>query len=246
MAKAAAPQLAKVIPFALTSPSQFRPEAPPELTSDRYAEDFNEILAAGGANSGKRMPEQSETALFHGLNPNVFWTTNLRAFVSSRSLNTADSARLYAMLYVSIADAVIACWDAKFHYNFWRPVTAIRSAETDGNPATNADLAWLPLVTTPPHPEYPAAHSCVAASVAEVLHSYFGTTKLDMSFASTAERPTPKVHFYATGDDLVKEIADARVFGGIYFRTSTVQGEVIGRQVGRWITSKYFRPRRTP
>ena len=143
------------------------------------------------------------------------------------------------MLYVAMTDAVIGCWDSKYHYNSWRPVTAIPAADTDDNPATEADAAWTPLANTPPHPEYPAAHGCAAGAVAEALNAFYGTKKLRMTLTSTVAGSVP--HVFKSTDDLVKEIIAARVYGGMHFPTSVRHGAELGRNVGKWTAKNYFR-----
>lgn len=234
------PWLAKVTPFALQRPSQFRAYGPPDVSSAHYAADFNTVQSLGALNSTERTAEQTEIGRFHTENPTTFWTRNLRDFAATRALSVDKSARLFAMLYVAFADSSIACWDSKYYFNFWRPVTAITAAATDDNPATQADAAWVPLANTPPHPEYPAAHGCVAGAVAETLRQFFGTKHLDMIFTSTVPGSIP--HTYEKTDDLVEEVQVARIYGGMHFPTSTVHGAIVGRQVGRYIAKNYFEP----
>lgn len=234
------PWLAKVKPFALKSPSQFRAYGPPDLTSAAYAADFNAVKSLGSLNSTERTDEETEIGRFHTENPTVFWARNLREFAATKQLDIDESARLFAMLFVGFADATIACWDSKYHFNRWRPITAIAAAASDDNAATEADATWVPLANTPPHPEYPAAHGCVSGAVAEILRQFFGTKEIPMTFTSTVPGSVP--HAFQRTDDLVAEVLAARVYGGMHFPTSNVHGAVMGRQVGRWIAKNYFRP----
>lgn len=234
------PWLAKVKPFALKSPSQFRAYGPPDVTSAHYAVDFNAVKSLGSLNSAERTAEETEIGRFHTENPTVFWARNLRDFAATKHLGIAESARLFATLFVGFGDATIACWDSKYDFNSWRPVTAIAAAATDDNAATEADATWVPLANTPPHPEYPAAHGCVTGAVAEILRRFFGTKYVPMTFTSTVPGSVP--HAYQSTDDLVAEVLAARVYGGMHFPTSNVHGAVMGRQVGRWIAKNYFRP----
>jgi len=229
-----------ITPFALKRASQFRAYGPPDLTSARYAADLAEVRKMGAAEGSKRTATQSEIARFHTENPNVFWIRNLRETYATHDMPLVDRARLYALMNVAHADAVIACFDSKYHYNFWRPVTAIQNADTDDNADTTADAAWLPYMVTPPHPEYPAAHGCVAGATAETLQRFFGTKNLGFTFTSTVPDTVP--HFYATTDALVKEIVDARVYGGMHYRTSVLAGVDLGRRVARWVYNTQFRP----
>jgi hypothetical protein len=225
-------------PFTMTSASQFRADGPPDLGSATYAEDLNEVKAWGGAVSALRTPEQSEIARFHTEPPPAFWTRNLRQF-SSNDHSLADNARLMAMMWVTHADLTVACFESKYHYNFWRPRAAIPAAATDGNDATDADSGWLPFVPTPNHPEYPAAHACTAGGTAEVLKAFYGSKKLSFNFTSTV---TGLTHHFDSTDDMVKELQVARIYGGMHFRTSAVHGRVLGMKVGKWVTTNYFQP----
>jgi len=223
-------------PFALQSVDQFRPGPPPALTSDLYATDFNEVKAYGGAVSALRTPEQLEIARFNTESPAVQAPRNVRRLATSQE-TLAENARLLAMLTVAYADASLACFDAKYHYLFWRPQTAIPLADTDGNPATVADPAWLPVVPTPNHPEYPAAHGCAIASIAETLRGFFGTKRIGFEWDSTVTGTTRQ---YATTDDFVREAIDARVYGGMHFRNSAETGSQIGRKTAQWMMRDHF------
>jgi hypothetical protein len=236
----AAPYLAFVTPFALQRPDQFRAYGPPDLTSAQYAADFNKVRQLGALNSTRRTASQTEIGRFHTEPPPVFWARNLRGVAASSPLDTAQSARLFAILYVALADSGIACWDSKYYFNSWRPVTAIPAADTDGNSATGPDAAWTPLANTPGHPEYPAAHGCSAGSVAEALNAFYGTKDVRMTFTSTVAGSVP--HVYECTDDLVNEIIAARVYGGMHFPTSVHHGAELGRNAGKWMAKNYFRP----
>jgi hypothetical protein len=176
--------------------------------------------------------------MFHTENPTTFWARNLRDLAISKGLDTVDSARLFAMAFVGFGDAAIACWDSKYYFNSWRPVTAIASADADGNDATTADPAWLPLANTPPHPEYPAAHGCVSTEITDTLRRFFGTRYLNITLTSTVPGSIPHV-FHCT-DDIIEEVKMARVWGGMHFPTSTVHGARIGHEVADWIADHYF------
>jgi hypothetical protein len=229
-----------ITPFGLTRASQFRAYGPPDLTSARYASDVAEVKRMGVAVGSKRTAWQSEIARFHTENPNVFWIRNLRETFATHDMKLVERARLYALMNVAHADAVIACFDSKYYFNFWRPVTAIQSADSDENPDTVADPSWLPYMVTPPHPEYPAAHGCVAGATAEILQRFFGTKNLGFTFTSTVPDTVP--HYYPTTDALVKEIVDARVFGGMHYRNSGLAGVDLGRRVARWVYLSRFQP----
>jgi hypothetical protein len=238
-APAATPWLAVMRPFAIDSPSQFRADGPPALGSLQYAEDFNETKTMGGLNSTTRTAEQSTLARFYLDVTTLQEAQALRGLVTDKNLSTADSARLYAQLYVSVSDALIAGWDSKLHYGFWRPITAIRNADTDGNPDTEADAAWAPLTATPAHPEYPSAHAFISNAYTETLRAFFGTKKLNITLASVTTGTTMQ---YNSTDDIDKDITDARIYAGFHFRTACVHGAVIGKKVAKFVAKNYFLP----
>ena len=227
-----------VRPLTLQSTNQFRADGPPPLTSVEYAADVNETRSLGAANSTVRTVEQTEIARFHTEPPPVFWSRNLRIFATA-DRGVAENARTMAALWAAHADATLACFESKYHFDFWRPISAIQLADTDGNAATDADLSWTAVVPTPNHPEYPAAHSCVTGATAEVLQQVFGTKKLSFDWTSTV---TWMTHHFDSTDDLGKEIQLARIAGGMHFRTSTVHGEVLGMKVGKWVLRNRFQP----
>jgi hypothetical protein len=233
------PWIAQMKPFTLISPSQFRADGPPHLTSAQWAEDFNEVKAMGALNDSERTTNQTEIGRFYQENPAAQLIRNFRNFAAAQPLSLADRARLLAALHITTADAVIACFDSKYFFNFWRPVTAIRAADTDDNEATEPDPGWLSLVPTPNHPEYPAAHGVVSTAYAEALRHFFGTKKVTITLTSTI---TGTAHAFHSTDDIIKEIIVARVYGGMHYRTSGVHGSVIGKNVAHWGAKHYFQP----
>jgi len=225
-------------PFVLTSNAQFRAPGPPALTSTAYAADVNETKSLGSATSTTRTAEQTETARFHTEPPPNFWPRNMRNFaMTARSL--PEQARLMAMIWVAQADAGNACFESKYFYESWRPASAI-TLDGDGNAATVVDPAWTPVVPTPNHPEYPAAHSCVSAAMAEVLRSYYGTADVTFDMTSTV---TGSSHHFTTTTALVDEVQMARIAGGMHFRSATVAGAALGKSVGAWVTANAFKRR---
>lgn len=226
-------------PFALTGLAQFRPPAPPALDSDVYAVSFNETKAYGGAVSTVRTAAQLEAARFHTEPPGLLWTRNLQRFATSTA-DVAEAARLMAFIYVVHADASDACFEAKYFYQAWRPQSAIPLADTDGNAATDVDTTWTPVVPTPNHPEYPAAHSCASGSLGETLRLYYGTQKVSFTMDSNV---TGTTRGYATTSALPDEIESARVWGGMHFRFSTYAGAQLGVKVADWTWAHYFGPR---
>ena len=236
-AAAATPWLAVMRPFAIETPSQFRADGPPALGSAEYAADFNETKRMGSLNSTERTPEQTSLARFYFDVTTLQEAKALRLLAANRDLSTADAARLYAQVYVSVADALIAGWDSKLHYGFWRPVTAIRNADTDGNPDTEADPTWSPLTSTPSHPEYPSAHAFISNAFTESLRQFFGTKKLSVTIDSVT---TGTSITYESTDAIGKDINDARIYAGFHFRTACVHGAIIGDKVARYVARNFF------
>ena len=186
--------------------------------------------------SAVRTPEQLEIARFHADPPGPFVTRNLGRFAASTA-DVADAARLMAFIYVVHADAIGACFEAKYHYAAWRPMSAINLADTDGNDATQADAAWTPVLPTPNHPEYPAAHSCTSGALGETLLRYYGTHKVAYTWDS---KTTGTTRSYATTDALDAESQIARIAGGMHFRFSTDAGVELGKRVAQWVAEHNF------
>jgi hypothetical protein len=229
------PKLAFVRPFTYDSPSDYRPDGPVELTSRQYARDLAEVQAFGRAVSTVRTALQTETVRYHTEQTFVQFNRSLRGLAVERGLDLRESARLLGYVNVATADTMIACWEAKYHYSFWRPNHAIQRADTDGNAATNPEAGWLPLVVGN-HPEYPSGHSCFTAAVTESLRNYFGTKQVRLATTSTAAGAGPP-RTYENLDELVKDVENARVWGGLHFRTTMQESAKhfrrIARDVGR-------------
>jgi hypothetical protein len=223
-------------PFSLTRIDQFRPPAPPPLDSAAYAAAFNLSKSVGGSVSTARSAEQFETARFHTEPPHLFVTRNLGRFASSTA-DVADAARLMAFIYVAHADAIGACFDAKYFYETWRPLSAIPLADNDSNVETASDAAWTPALPTPNHPEYPAAHSCTSGALGETLRQYYGTRQVSYAFDSAV---TGTTHSYATTDALNDESRIARVYGGMHFDFATTAGVELGVRVAQWVGAHHF------
>ena len=225
-------------PFSVTSTSQFRAPGPPALTSATYAADLNETMALGSATSTTRTAAQTETARFYTETAN-YWPRNLRNFaMTNRSL--AEHARLLALLFVVQADAFDTCFESKYNFQFWRPTSAITQADTDGNAATTADPAWTPVVPTPNHPEYPAAHAWGRAATARALEGYYGTPNVTFDLNSIV---TGTTHHFTTTQAMVDEVQLGRIAGGMHFRTSTVDGAALGKNVAEWVLAHNFQAR---
>jgi PAP2 superfamily len=235
-----APQLALVTPWAIASPSQFRPAGPPSLTSDRYTADFNETKTMGSISSSSRTDDETLYARFwQSASPVDFWDPVATSLSSEHHLNLSENARLLALLNIGLADAVIGCWDAKYTYVFWRPITAIQLAGADGNPATTPDLSWTPLIPTPPFPEYPAGHACVSGAAGRILSTYFGE---NTHFSVASDGMPGVVRYFSSFSAALQEVRNARVFGGIHFRTACDDGQMLGIAVADYVLRHAFRP----
>jgi len=237
-ASGAGPQFATMTPWVLQRPSQFRLPPPNALTSPEYAADYNELKVMGPYNGSARSADQSELALFWAGNTPLYWNRIAAQIATSHSLRLSQNAHLFAMLNVAMADAGIACWDGKYRYVFWRPITAIQAGDTDGNPATDPDPNWTPWLDffppgTPAHPEYPSGHSTVSGSAAFVLAAVFGDAT---PFTVTSE-VRPGTRGFPSFSAATAEIANARVFGGIHYRTSCVRGNLLGQAVADYVRS---------
>jgi PAP2 superfamily protein len=222
--------LGEMRPFAIGSAARFRPPAPPSLTSNRWARAYAETQAFGSATSTVRTAEQTETARFWSDAPYVQNQRGLRELTLDRGLGAVRTAQLFALADSASADALMGCWDAKYHYVFWRPFSAIPAGDTDGNPATPGDPAWVPLLATPNHPEYPSAHGCATTALFTVVAGLLGTHRIDVDLASTV---TGTTHHFATLEQLLREVGNARVWGGLHWRFSTEAGVRLGGQVAR-------------
>jgi hypothetical protein len=218
------PWLSQMQPFLLQSPDQFRPGPPPDLTSSAWAVEFNETKTMGKLNSQYRTQEQTDIARFWTSYPPFQYNTAFRTLILAHELDAMQAARLFAMGNMVGSDALIACFDAKYHYLFWRPIFSIPQADTDGNPLTESDPTWAALLGTPPHPEYPSAHGCLTKSIAETLAEFLGTNKINVDIPSTVPGLFPDGRSYESVNDLTQEIIDARVWGGIHYRESDIKG----------------------
>jgi hypothetical protein len=227
--------MATMTPWAIASPSQFRQPGPPSLTSAQYTADFNEVKSKGSATSSTRSAEETLYVRFWAsATPPDFWDPLAITLSSERHFTLSENARLLALVNISVADALIGCWDTKYVYNFWRPITAIQLAGTDGNSDTSPDASWTPLLPTPPFPDYTSAHSCVSAAATTVLANYFGE---DTQFSVASDGMAGVVRYFSSFSAALEEIKNARVFAGIHFRTATDDGTALGKAVADYILS---------
>lgn len=233
------PWVSKMRPLMIARADQFRPGPPPALTSKEWAAQFDEMKRMGGAASTERTPEQTDIARFWSTNAIAQYNTLFKQLAQENGYDAHQTARLYAMGNLVGADALIACFDTKYHYLFWRPQFAIVQGE-------GGDPDWKPLLATPNHPEYPAAHGCLTAAEAQVLTTFLGTNQINIDLTSTvADLKQPTRHF-ATATDLVNEMENARVWGGLHYRASVAKGTELGRNVARWVLARNFLPATIP
>ena len=230
-----------VTTWVLRSGAQFRPDAPPAVDSRRFARDQEEVRTIGAQSTLARTGEQTQIALFWRASPTAIWNPVLRQAVESRALSLSDTARVTALFYLAASDASVACWEAKYHYNFWRPQAAIVAGDVDGNAVTVGDPAWLPLVPTPPHPDYPSGHTANSGAMAAVLTLLFGDSPGFVIVATSSQNPG-FVRKWETFGEGVDEVIDARVFSGIHFRTADRVGARLGRQVAQFVITHALKP----
>lgn len=240
------PQWPGVRPFALARGDQFRPPAPPPLSSAEWATECNEVKALGAADSLVRTAEQTEIAWFWAdaqgtQTPPGHWNDVAVQLAEARRLSLLETARLFALLNLALADAAIACWDAKYAYDWWRPITAIRAADTDGNPATSADRGWTPLISTPPFPEHVSGHSTFSAAAATVLSAFGGSDRF--SFTLRSDGLFGVTRSFNRFSDAAVEAGLSRIYGGIHFQAANEGGQALGRAIGQFVTANYLLPR---
>lgn len=231
--------VAGVTPF-LPETARLKTAGPGDLTSSEYAQDFQEVKELGSSTSTTRTADQSDTALFW--NDPTIWARTFGSLAVARGLDSAAAARMLASANLAGADAVIACWREKYRWSYWRPVTAIREASSDGNPATEEDPAWTPFLVTPPFPEYPSGHACSSGAATHALRHFFGTDRVAFSGFSLASNTTRSFERFSQAR---QEVIDARVWSGIHFRTADVDGARLGRHVARVLRTHYLQPLRT-
>ncbi|GAA3719958.1 vanadium-dependent haloperoxidase [Nonomuraea antimicrobica] len=229
--------VASLKPFLIPSASMFRTSGPPALTSKRYARDFNEVKTVGAANSTVRTADQTQAAIWWHDRHLAEWEIK-RQLVTTQRLNTLRTARMFVMVGMAEADATIACYNEKAAWSFWRPVSAIQLADTDGNPETAADPGWTPLLVTPPHPDYTSGHTCFTGASMSALQHFFGRDDLPFSGYSADSGTT---RHFRSFSEAIDEVVNARVWGGIHTRTADVAGAKIGRQVTDYMVTHHFK-----
>jgi hypothetical protein len=234
-----------VTPFVMTGPSQFRPAPPIPLSSDEWATDYNEIKNLGGKASTKRTARQTEDGNFWLITGPQSYYPVVRQLVASKKMSLLDSARFMALVSVAAADAYIAVFDAKYHYDFWRPITAIRNGDTDDNPATERSATWQPIDNTPMHPEYPCAHCITSAAVASVVEATLGTADIP-EVTMTSPTAPGTTHRWTNVWAYADEVSAARIYAGFHYRFSTRVGQDMGRKIGRLAVQNVMQPASPP
>jgi PAP2 superfamily len=237
----AASNWSKVKPFALTTASQFRPDPPILLSSKEWATDYNEIKDYGGKTSTKRSPQQTETARFWLMAGPPAYHPFVRQLVTAKQMSIGDSARLMALAAVGLNEALIAVFDAKYHYNFWRPITAIRNGDIDGNDVTEREATWQPIDNTPMHPEYPCAHCILSGTIASVIKTALGTEDIP-EIAITSTTAPGVIHRFTNMTAFADEVANARIWSGFHYRFSTLVGRDMGNKIGEYVVTNVMQP----
>jgi hypothetical protein len=235
------PQWKQRTPWLMTSSAQFRPGPPPALTSAVWARDYDEVKTLGGKHSTRRTTEQTAIAQFWAAGQPPIYDGVVRSVATVPGREVTQNARLFAAVAQATDDALIAVYDAKYHYNFWRPVTAIRNGDIDGNDATEREPSWTPFVDTPTHPEYPCAHCIVSGAVGTVLQAEIGTGPMP-TLTTTSPTANGVARSWTTINDFMQEVAQARIYDGVHYRTSTEVGTAMGKQIGELAAAKYLRP----
>ena len=231
-------------PFVLNRPSQFRPQPPPPLSSVAYQRAYDEVKALGALTNSTRTPEQNELALFWQTNPGAAWYATVRSIADAHVPDIGDKARLFALASLAAADSLITCWDSKYHFNFWRPITAIQEGDNDGNRRTVGDPTWLPMIPsgTPPYPDYTSGQNSVAGSITGILELYFGTDEFEFSILSSVAGLTVNPRQYHRFSQAAQEVVEVRILHGIHFRFADEQARRQSRRVAHWVFMKSLRP----
>jgi len=235
----------QITPFFMTRPTQFRSDPPPSVESRKYTRDYEEVRLYGAREGSLRSAEQTDLAFFWGGNTFAAIYSGVRGIAAAHVDNVSDSSRLFALVAMSQADATIGVWDDKFHYNFWRPYTAIREGNADGNPRTPGDTEWNSLINNPPYPDYSSGANGVTGSTMQSLMNFFDTDNMEFSMTTSNTGPTNQdTRNYTSFSQAMQEVVDARVLLGIHFRFADEAGRKLGQNVAKWGHKNYLRPRK--
>jgi len=229
-------------PWLMSSPDQFRPGPPPDLKSETWARDYNEIKSIGRKENSKRTADQTAIAKFWEATGPTIYHGVIRSVAELPGREITRNARFLMAMTQAMDDAMIAVFDGKYHYNFWRPITAIRNGDIDGNDATERDASWTPFINTPMHPEYPCAHCIVSGTVGTVIQAEFGSGSIPV-LSTTSPSANNVKRSWTKVEDFMQEVANGRIYDGVHFRTSTEVGTAMGRKIGKLAGDKYLTPR---
>ena len=236
----AIPQWPNRKPWMLASPSQFRPGPPPALGSERWARDYNEVKSLGAKEGSTRTADQTDIARFWEASlPSIYYGI-VQSVADQPGRDIAQNARLFAVVTQAMDDAIIAVFDAKYHYGFWRPITAIRNGDNDGNEATDRNASWTPFIDTPMHPEYPCAHCILSATIGTVLKAEIGDGPTP-PLTTTSYTANGAARSWKSIEDFIQEVSAARIYDGVHYRNSTEVGMAMGRKIGALAVEKHLR-----
>jgi hypothetical protein len=238
----AAPWVANVTPFALKSADQFRAGPPPPLTSHNYTRDYNEVKAMGARFNSSRTDEQTDLALFWATNYVALWNRALRDIAEAQNLNIGDSARLFALVNLAMADAIITAWDSKVAHVSWRPLTAIRLGNDDTNPDTVGDSEWQPLINNPNYPDHTSGANNNSGAATRMLELFFGTNEMSFIVRTTNTAAIQQTRTYGRFSDAAQDVVDARIYEGIHFRFADEDARNQGRHVAQWVFDYFLKP----
>jgi hypothetical protein len=234
--------MAYTAPFTLDRQRQFRPQPPPPLQSEQYYREYEEVRTLGAQNGSTRSAAQTDLARFWTANPISTWYATLRAIADAHLSNVGDTARLFALASFAAADAQITIYETKYHYNFWRPTTAIHEGDNDGNPLTTGDTTWVPFIPDPPYPDYSSGANCLASSILTTLQLFFGTDEFNFAISSSVAGLTTNPRLYHRFSDAAQDVVEVRIFQGIHFRSADEEGRRQGARVAHWAFMKFLRP----
>lgn len=237
------PKWGEVKPFAIENGNQFHKAPPPSIGSAEYTNAYNEVKSMGAATGSARSQHDTETAQFWAdgggtSTPPGHWNRIAQTLANTKNLTVSETARMYALLNLAAADSAIACWEMKYSYSYWRPVTAIQNGATDSNPDTEGDPSWLPLLATPPFPGYVSGHSTFSAAASRILADFFGTDSVE--FSSTAEGFGLPTRTFQSFSSAAQEAAVSRLYGGIHFRFDNEVGYQMGQEIGDYVSQRYL------
>lgn len=236
------PWVATVRPFTMINNSQFRIDPPPDLNSKEWVRDYKEVKSIGSLQSTTRTAEQTDIGYFWADSGPILWQNALRSISANYLHHTGDSARMYALAEIALADAQIACWESKYFYDFWRPITAIRLGDQDDNSRTEADSDWQPLINTPNFPEYPSGHAAISGAISHMLQLFFRSDVLSFQMTTTNTMALQKTRTFTRLSQAEQEVVDARVYVGIHYRNSDTTARAQGRRVSNWVFKHFLRP----